>query len=60
MQGTCGCIQKFLKLDYKKIGLTENRRLPKWLNCEIIDSVIYLWGVPKRNDEPEIQIRIID
>ena len=60
MKGTCGSLQKFLKLDYKKIGLTENRRLPKWLNCEIIDSVIYFWGVPKRNDEPEIQIRIID
>lgn len=34
--------------------------LPKWLNCEIIDGNIYLWGVPKFNDEPEILIRIYD
>ena len=28
--------------------------LPVWLNLRIVDSVIYLWGVPSINDEYEI------
>jgi hypothetical protein len=53
-------IRKMFKKDYKKIGLHQNNPLPKWLNCEIIDGIIFMWGTPKLNDEPEILIRIID
>ena len=56
----CTCLMKLLKMDYKKIGLNQIQPLPKWLNCEIVDGNIYLWGIPKFNDEPELLIRIYD
>ncbi|EAR97574.2 MFS transporter (macronuclear) [Tetrahymena thermophila SB210] len=58
--GCCLTLKKMLKDDYRKIELTINNPLPKWLNCEIIDGIIHIWGIPKAKDEPEIQIRIIN
>ncbi|KAL4446483.1 hypothetical protein ABPG74_001224 [Tetrahymena malaccensis] len=58
--GCCLTLRKVLKDDYRKIALTINNPLPKWLNCEIMDGIIHIWGIPKAKDEPEIQIRIIN
>ncbi|KAL4472026.1 hypothetical protein ABPG72_007075 [Tetrahymena utriculariae] len=58
--GCCLTLRKILKDDYRRIGLTINNPLPKWLNCEIMDGIIHIWGIPKAKDEPEIQIRIMN
>ncbi|EDK31886.2 MFS transporter, putative (macronuclear) [Tetrahymena thermophila SB210] len=59
-QSCCYCLAKFFKAHYSPIGLIQNNPLPKWLNCQLIDDVIYLWGTPQDYDEPEILIRVID
>ncbi|KAL4459826.1 hypothetical protein ABPG74_003352 [Tetrahymena malaccensis] len=56
----CYSLSKFFKAHYSPIGLIQNNPLPKWLNCQLIDDVIYLWGTPQDNDEPEILIRVVD
>ncbi|KAL4506673.1 hypothetical protein ABPG72_000244 [Tetrahymena utriculariae] len=56
----CYSLAKFFNAHYSPIGLIQNNPLPKWLNCQLIDDVIYLWGTPQDNDEPEILIRVID
>ncbi|EAR90813.2 MFS transporter, putative (macronuclear) [Tetrahymena thermophila SB210] len=56
----CYSLAKFFKAHYSPIGLIQNNPLPKWLNCQLIDDVIYLWGTPQDNEEPEILIRVID
>ncbi|KAL4500462.1 hypothetical protein ABPG72_003413 [Tetrahymena utriculariae] len=58
--GFCMCFRRLIKDDYRPIGLSIHNPLPKWLNCEIIDGVIHIWGVPKAKDEPEILIRIVN
>ncbi|EAS04253.3 MFS transporter (macronuclear) [Tetrahymena thermophila SB210] len=58
--GCCMGFRRLLKDDYRPIGLSINNPLPKWLNCEIIDGVIHIWGIPKAKDEPEILIRIVN
>ncbi|KAL4506663.1 hypothetical protein ABPG72_000234 [Tetrahymena utriculariae] len=58
-----GCIQRFLRffnMSYTSLGFVMNNPLPKWLNFQIIDGVINMWGVPQPNDEAEILIRIIN
>ncbi|KAL4506674.1 hypothetical protein ABPG72_000245 [Tetrahymena utriculariae] len=56
----CYCLKKFLKANYSPIGFNENNPLPQWLNCQIINGIIHIWGTPKINDEPEILIKIVD
>ncbi|KAL4454313.1 hypothetical protein ABPG74_012270 [Tetrahymena malaccensis] len=58
--GCCMGFRRLLKDDYRPIGLSINNPLPKWLNCEIVDGVIHIWGIPKAKDEPEILIRIVN
>jgi len=53
-------VRRLLKQDYQPIGLAGNSLLPKWLNCDIIDGTINIWGVPGIFDDSNIQIRIID
>ncbi|KAL4511968.1 hypothetical protein ABPG72_012813 [Tetrahymena utriculariae] len=57
---TCYCFKKFFKANYSPIGLNQNNPLPQWLNCQIINGIIHIWGTPKSNDEPEILIKIVD
>ncbi|KAL4511966.1 hypothetical protein ABPG72_012811 [Tetrahymena utriculariae] len=57
---TCNCLKKFFKANYSPIGLNQNNPLPKWLNCQIINGIIHIWGTPKSNDEPELLIKIFD
>ncbi|EAR90810.2 hypothetical protein TTHERM_00141180 (macronuclear) [Tetrahymena thermophila SB210] len=56
----CYCLKRFLKANYSPIGLNQNNPLPQWLNCQIINGIIHIWGTPKINDEPEILIKIVD
>ncbi|EAR90814.2 transmembrane protein, putative (macronuclear) [Tetrahymena thermophila SB210] len=58
-----GCgqkILKFLNMQYSPVGFVKNNPLPKWLNFQIIDGIINIWGIPQPSDEPEILIRIIN
>ncbi|EAR90815.2 transmembrane protein, putative (macronuclear) [Tetrahymena thermophila SB210] len=58
-----GCVQKilkFLNMQYSPVGFVKNNPLPKWLNFQIIDGIIHIWGIPQPSDEPEILIRIIN
>ncbi|EAR94417.2 hypothetical protein TTHERM_00046100 (macronuclear) [Tetrahymena thermophila SB210] len=57
---TCYCFKKFFKANYSPIGLNQNNPLPQWLNCQIINGIIHIWGTPKSNDEPEILVKIVD
>ncbi|KAL4471731.1 hypothetical protein ABPG74_008624 [Tetrahymena malaccensis] len=57
---TCYCFKKFFKANYSPIGLNQNNPLPQWLNCQIINGIIHIWGTPKSIDEPEILIKIVD
>lgn len=42
------------------MGLNANNPLPSWLNYQIADGIINIWGVPNPSDEAEILIRIIN
>ncbi|KAL4459833.1 hypothetical protein ABPG74_003359 [Tetrahymena malaccensis] len=55
----CICLMNVFNMGYSPIGLTKNNPLPKWLNHQIRDGIIHIWGVPKINDDPEIRIRVI-
>lgn len=57
---SCKCLKACLEIDYKPIGLYHNSPLPSWLNCDIIDDVIYLWGTPTTKDKGSVQIRLND
>ncbi|KAL4471732.1 hypothetical protein ABPG74_008625 [Tetrahymena malaccensis] len=57
---TCYCFKKFFKANYNPIGLNQNNPLPQWLNCQIINGIIHIWGTPKQIDEPEVLIKIFD
>ncbi|EAS05373.2 MFS transporter (macronuclear) [Tetrahymena thermophila SB210] len=59
-KGSCQCIKRCLEIDYKPIGLYHNSPLPSWLECDIIDDVIYLWGTPTNKDIGTVQLRISD
>ncbi|KAL4433159.1 hypothetical protein ABPG74_010854 [Tetrahymena malaccensis] len=59
-KGSCQCIKKCFEIDYKPIGLYHNSPLPSWLECDIIDDVIYLWGTPTNKDLGTVQLRISD
>ncbi|KAL4471730.1 hypothetical protein ABPG74_008623 [Tetrahymena malaccensis] len=56
----CYCFKKFFKANYIPIGLNQNNPLPQWLNCQIINGIIHIWGTPKSVDEPEVLIKIFD
>ncbi|KAL4481386.1 hypothetical protein ABPG72_010539 [Tetrahymena utriculariae] len=59
-KGSCQCIKRCFEIDYKPIGLFHNSPLPSWLECGIIDDVIYLWGTPTNKDLGTVQLRISD
>ncbi|KAL4506656.1 hypothetical protein ABPG72_000227 [Tetrahymena utriculariae] len=52
-------LMNIFNMSYSPIGLTKNNPLPKWLNHQIINGIMHLWGVPKINDDPEILIKVI-
>ena len=38
--------------------MIDNRKLPKWLEVEIVENTLYLWGTPKKEDIGKIMIEI--
>ena len=47
----------YLKSDYKEIPLNINKlNLPKWLNVDISNDVMYFYGKPKNLDKGEIMV----
>jgi len=53
-------LRGYLKSDLLPIGLNENSSLPRWLKCEVIDGVVYMWGIPKPNDDRQFVVQFID
>lgn len=53
-------LREYLKSDFLPIGLNGNSLLPRWLKCEIVDGVVYMWGIPKPNDDRHFAVRFID
>jgi len=53
-------LREYLKADFLPIGLNGNSLLPRWLKCEIVDGVVYMWGIPKPNDDRHFAVRFID
>ena len=53
-------IKSFLKLDFIALSFSVNRKLPKWLEVDIVDDVIYFSGTPKEPDQGRLMIQIID
>ena len=47
-------------MSYKPIGLKANNPLPNWLNYQIVDGIINIWGIPNPSDDAEILVRIIN
>ena len=47
---------KFLKLNYIYIELIDNKKLPKWLNVDIEDNILQLWGTPMSEVRDRIMI----
>jgi len=52
--------KSFLKLDYVKMPLSTNKKLPDWLTVKLENEVIYLYGTPASSDVGEYMIQIID
>lgn len=46
-----GCLAKFFKLNYINIKLIDNRKLPAWLNCEIDNEIIKIYGTPNEQNK---------
>ena len=38
---------KFVKLNYEDIGMTNNRKLPKWLKVDLIENCFYFSETPQ-------------
>ena len=49
----------FFKLNYTDIKIIDNRKLPKWLQVEILKNNLYLWGTPQKEDIGRIMIQLI-
>ncbi|EAR99294.2 hypothetical protein TTHERM_00628530 (macronuclear) [Tetrahymena thermophila SB210] len=53
-------IYRFFNIEYEKYGFSKNMRLPSWLQFDQRSGVIFLHGVPQKQDIEEIQIKIYD
>ena len=40
------CVKKFFKRNIKTIEFFNNREIPKWLNCDIVNGILILEGKP--------------
>ena len=58
-KGVVFSVRKKLSLDRNEIALIDNKKLPKWLDCNIINDVLVLQGIPSSGSEGEIIIQII-
>ena len=47
---------KFFKLNYTDLKLSENRKLPNWLEMNIYDKSLCLSGTPRKEDKGKIII----
>ena len=52
------CFLKALGLNYEPLEVGTSIMLPEWLNLKNINGVIYLYGVPTKQDQGEIILRI--
>lgn len=41
---------KFFKLDFQDIELVDNRKLPNWLNFDLKNNFLRLYGKPQLED----------
>lgn len=53
-------LRGILKFNFSPIALNGNYKLPKWLKCEVVDGIIYIWGTPKFRDDINFTVRIIN
>ncbi|EAR99295.2 calpain family cysteine protease (macronuclear) [Tetrahymena thermophila SB210] len=53
-------IYRFLNIDYEKYGFSKNMRLPSWLQFDQRNGVIFLYGIPQKQDVEELLIKMYD
>ncbi|KAL4476220.1 hypothetical protein ABPG74_009953 [Tetrahymena malaccensis] len=53
-------IQQLLNMEYEIYGVSENIKLPQWINLDQNHEKIFLKGIPQDYNEEEILIRIYD
>ncbi|KAL4438756.1 hypothetical protein ABPG74_013429 [Tetrahymena malaccensis] len=53
-------IYRFFNVEYQKYGFSKNMRLPTWLQFDQRNGVIFLHGIPQKQDIEEILIKIYD
>ncbi|KAL4504259.1 hypothetical protein ABPG72_021097 [Tetrahymena utriculariae] len=57
----CYGIHKLLDIHYIEKGLTDNEKLPSWINSiDLINGAILISGIPEKKDIGSIIIKIID
>ncbi|EAR96151.2 hypothetical protein TTHERM_00129240 (macronuclear) [Tetrahymena thermophila SB210] len=57
----CYSIHKLLDIHYIEKGLTDNEKLPSWINSiDLINGAILISGIPEKKDIGSIIVKIID
>ena len=47
-------IKKFFNIATNEIEMSMNKKLPKWLHCDVVNEVLIINGIPKIKDQNEL------